>query len=235
MKRKVHPSIQQMIEDQAHKWQLHDRERQKSAEPPPPVVYLSRETGANGDLIAAHLAKITRYDLFDRALIRQIAESGQASEAVVETLDEKTRSALVDWISSLAEDRHFWFDDYLEHLSKVIGAIGRHGGAIIVGRGAGYLLAKTDCACLRVRVIASPDTKVKRVMEREHLSAKDAKKHIAKTEGEQRAFLKRYFSADIGEPRNYDLVLNTDCLSIEEAAEAIRGALVKLAERPREG
>ena len=235
MKTTKHPSIQQMIEDQAHKWQIVGHERKKTKEPPPPVVYLSRETGANGDLIAAHLARTINYDLFDRALIQKVAESAKMSEAVVETLDEKTRSALMDWMASLSEDKHLWFDEYLEHLSKVIGTIGRHGRAVIVGRGAGYLLAKDECHCLRVRVIASAETKIRRVMHSLSLSEKEAKKHIQKTESEQKAFLKRYFFADIADPLNYDLVLNTDCLSVEEAVEAIRGALEKLSARQREG
>ena len=235
MATKKYASIQGLIEEQAHRWQLLGRERQRKKMPPLPVVYLSRETGAHGDQVAERLAEIAGYDLFDRALIRKIAESASMAESVVETLDEKNRSALIDWVSSLGESKHFWFDEYLEHLSKVIGTIGRHGRAIIVGRGAGYLLGQDGCQCLRVRIIASLDTRVQRVMDSLKLTMKEAKKHIQKTEAEQRAFLKRYFDANIDDPCNYDLVVNTDRLSVDEAAQAVYGALQEMIEREQKG
>ena len=68
--------------------------------------------------------------------IHDMAESARVSVRLLETLDEKGVSVLEEWISSLVDKRHLWPDRYLQHLMKIIGTIGKHGRAVIVGRGA---------------------------------------------------------------------------------------------------
>lgn len=216
-------SMHQIIEEQTRRWQINSKEKIRKKVEHYPVIYLSREPGSNGRQIAEQVAKELKFDLFDYAIIQKVAESSKMSSAVVETLDEKSRSALLDWIGELSEERHLWFDQYLEHLLKVIGTVGRHGRAVIVGRGAGYIVPAN--LCLRVRVFASMETKTKRIMERMKLGEKEAKKKIQQIEGEQKAFLKRYFQKDIQDPNNYDLLVNTERLATKEAVAAITAAL----------
>jgi hypothetical protein len=46
------------------------------------------------------------------------------------------------------------------------------------------------------------------------ISKKEAEKlRVLRTESDRRAFIRKYFHSDIGDPANYDMVLNTGSLS----------------------
>jgi len=48
-----------------------------------------------------------------------------------------------------------------------------------------------------------------------------ARKEIARVDGSRRAFIRNYFNAELEDPVNYHLVLNTEHLSHEDAAQII--------------
>ena len=60
------------------------------------------------------------------------------------------------------------------------------------------------------------------------MSVGDAKTRVLKTESNRKAFIKKYFNDDIRDPLNYDLIINTGILSIDDATNAVKGALSKL-------
>jgi cytidylate kinase len=114
-------------------------------------------------------------------------------------------------------------DKYLKHLMKMVGIIGRHGGAVLVGRGSNFILPPERR--LRLRIIASRQVRIENVAQEYQVSQKEAKRRIIQTESERRAFIRKYFNADIDDPSNYDLVINTDILTVDAAVSAIRGVL----------
>ena len=61
----------------------------------------------------------------------------------------------------------------------------------------------------------------------------DAGKEIARFDDGSREFVRRYFRANIADPVNYDMVINTDHLSIEGAASIIVDALPWLNENKK--
>ena len=126
-------------------------------------------------------------------------------------------------ISSLVYDRHLWPDEYLKDLMKVIGAIGEHGRAIIVGRGANFIISPENR--FRLRIVAPQNVRVANVASTFDVTAEDAKRRIIRTESDRRAFIRKYFNADIADPINYDLVINTGALEIDRAVEAVIAAL----------
>jgi len=215
-------SVLEIIEEQAKKWQLMKAKEKKEAVVFP-VITISREPGSGGRIVASALAEKLGLDLFHQEIINEMAESAQVSSRILETLDEKGLSVLEEWITSLVDNRHLWPDQYLRHLMKVIGTIGKPGNAVIVGRGANFVLPPEGRT--RVRIVAPLDVRVENVSSNFGVSAEDAKRRIIRTESERRAFIRKYFNADITDPINYDLVLNTGTLSIEAAANAIKNAL----------
>jgi cytidylate kinase len=58
-----------------------------------------------------------------------------------------------------------------------------------------------------------------------NLSEEDAKRRVIKTESDRKAFIRKYFNADIADPDNYDLTINTKNLSVDKAADLIAAAL----------
>lgn len=215
-------SIYQIIEEQVQKWQILDKKEKKEAEEIS-VVTISREPGSGGNIVAKSLSEKLGFDLFYQEVIHEMAESAGVSVRLLETLDEKGVSVLEDWISSLVDKRHLWPDRYLQHLMKVIGTIGKHGRAVIVGRGANFVLPPDKR--LSVRIVAPLEIRIKNVARDFGIDTQESRRRVIRTDSDRRAFVRKYFNADIGAPLNYDLVINIGILSIKGAVDAIKGAL----------
>lgn len=220
-------SISQIIEDQVHRWQLQQKEKpaEKTAAP---VVTISREPGSGGRIVAQRLAETLGFEVFHQEVLHEMAKRAEVSEQLLATLDEKGLSILEDWIASLVNDRHLWPDQYLQHLMNVIGTIGKHGRAVVVGRGANFILPPQQR--FRVRITAPQRLRIENVGRDFKLSPDEAKRRVIKTESNRKAFVRKYFNADIADPTNYDLVINTQTLSVDNAVKVIGAALECLAQ-----
>jgi len=215
-------SIQQIIEEQVKKWNIMRTEKRKE-KADVPVITISRESGSGGRLVAKGIAKKLDFDLFHREVIQEMAKSAQMSSSLLETLDEKGLSILEDWISSLVYERHLWPDQYLQHLMKVIATIGKHGKAVIVGRGANFVLPPERR--FRVRIVAPLELRVQKVALDSDIPVDEAKRRVLRTDSDRSAFVRKYFNADISDPINYDLVINTEILSVNAATDILCSTL----------
>jgi len=215
-------SIEQIIEEQVRKWQFSKAEP-KTEVTFRPIVTISREPGSGGNVIGERLARRLSLDLFHQEMIHAMAKSAKVSSRLLETLDERGLSVLEDWMAYMVDARHMWPDQYMKHLMKVIGAIGRHGGAVLIGRGANFILPPERR--FSVRVIAPFDVRATNVVRDHQVSEKDARNRITKTDSQRRAFIRKYFNTSIADPLNYDMVVNTGSVSIDGAVAAIAGVL----------
>lgn len=215
-------SIEKIVDDQVLQWNRFKSET-KDAQKGISVVTISRESGSGGSVLSEKLAKELNYDLFHREVIQEMAESAKISTRIVETLDEKGLSVLEDSIAAMIRDRHLWPDQFLRHLMKVVGTIGKHGRAVIVGRGAHFILSAEES--LRVRVIAPLPVRIRNVALEMDISESEAQKMILRKDSDRRSFSRKYFYADVTDPLNYDLVINTARLSIDAAVKTIVAAL----------
>jgi cytidylate kinase len=111
----------------------------------------------------------------------------------------------------------------MQHLMNAIGTIGKHGRAVIVGRGANFILPPEKR--FSVRIVAPQAWRINRVAKEFEISAEDAKRRVMRTESDRRAFIRKYFNADIADPTNYDLTINTAVLSVDDAVKVISSAL----------
>jgi cytidylate kinase len=215
-------SIEQIVDEQVKKWGLGLRETPEQT-PAISTVTVSREPGSGGKLIAKGIAECMDFDLFHQEVIHEMALSAKVSARVLESLDEKGLSMLQDWVAAVVHRRHLWPDEYLQHLLKVVSTIGKHGKAVLVGRGANFILPKETT--FRLRVVASQSFRAKKVAEQFDLPLKEAERRVMKTEADRRAFVRKYFYADIADPKNYDLVMNTENITIAEAIEGVHHLL----------
>jgi cytidylate kinase len=215
-------SIEQIIEEQMQRWQLMKSKKLKDKQGVSTIT-ISREPGSGGRVMAKKLAVKLDFKVFHQEVLLEIAKRADVSDKLLATLDEKGLTVLEDCISALVYDRHLWPDEYLKHLMKVIGAIGEHGRAIIVGRGANFVVPPQNR--LRLRIVAPQNVRIANVARAFDVTAEDARRRIIRTESDRRAFIRKYFNADITDPNNYDIVINTGALEIDKAAEAVIAAL----------
>jgi cytidylate kinase len=219
-------SIERIIEEQVQKWQMSRMEKPEK-QTLRPVITISRDPGSGGRILAQALAKRRGLDLFHQELLNDMAKSAKVSAQFLATLDEKGLSVLQNWIRSMLHERHIWPDEYLQHLLKVIGTIGKHGNAVVVGRGANFILPPDGR--LRIRMIAPLAVRIANVSGTYGVSPEEAQGRIIRTESDRRAFIRKYFNADITDPKNYDIILNMEYLTIEAAADIVNAALQRMA------
>ena len=218
-------SMEALVEQQARRWQLvHEKRRDEEHRP---VLTVSRQHGAGADELVKTLAKQLGLDIFDREIIQQIAESTHLSEQVVGALDDKRRELLTEWLSGIASHDYLSSVEYRYQLTRVVGAVAHHGGAIIVGRGAHLILGQGEA--LRVLVVAPLDVRVATVMKRDEISERDARRQIQAVEADRKAFLMKHFHTDFDDPVHFDLVVNTSLLGIANSCAAIGAAVESLA------
>jgi cytidylate kinase len=220
-------SISQIIEEQVHRWQIQQKEKPQE-KAIVPVVTISREPGSGGRIVAQNIADRLGFEVFHQEVLHEMAKRAEVSEQLLATLDERGLSILEDWISSLVHDRHLWPDQYLQHLMNVIGTIGKHGRSVVIGRGANFILPPEQR--FRVRITAPQRLRIKNVARDFNLSPDEAKRRVIKTESNRKAFIRKYFNADIADPTNYDLVINTDTLTVDNAVDVVGAALGCLVE-----
>jgi len=218
-------SIQKIIEEQVQKWQA-EVARDTKEEKYYPIITISREPGSGGRLIARALADKLSLDLFDQEVVHEMAKSANVSTRLMETLDEKGVSTLHEWVSALVDSRHLWPDQYMQHLMRVVGTIGEHGRSVIVGRGSNFIIPKE--MKLSVRIEAPLEVRVQNIVNEFGASEDEARRRAIKTESERKAFIRKYFNADIADPIHYDLVINTGKLGIDEAVNLIVALYPKL-------
>lgn len=124
---------------------------------------------------------------------------------------------------------HVWqipLDDarYLKTLEAVIRELARTQSLVIQGRGSQFLLRDYPRA-LHVLVTAPIGVRLKRVEEAFHLDPESAKREVSRFDSGSREFIKRYFKAEVWDPVNYDVVVNTEHLNFQSAAGVILNTL----------
>jgi cytidylate kinase len=94
------------------------------------------------------------------------------------------------------------------------------GNVVIVAHAASHAL-EPDPRILRVFVTASPATREQRVAAASGVDRSQAASAIKDADAGRRDYLKRFYSVERESPTDYDLVVNTDRLSSEQAAEIV--------------
>ncbi len=192
-------------------------------------ICISREAGAGAGLIARMIGRRLGWKVYDEELIEAIAHRMGVSLDEVRTLDELAPSVVQDWLLPLREEYYAPQEAYLDHLAKLIEAIGRAGESILVGRGANYLLPREST--LTIRVVAPMRARSIRLAERMGVSVRTARRAARDLDRRRLQFDRTMHRARSNDPHNFDLVIDSEGLGLEIAAEVIARAVE--AGRPR--
>ena len=177
------------------------------------VIVIGRQFGSGGHDIGQALAEKLGFAFYDQEIIEMTAgTTGYTPEFIRKNEEMMTSSFLYDLVNQMymyaQVDEEAPKDKIYEAESKVVKELAAKGNCVIVGRCSDYTL-RDNKNCLRVFFSAPMENRMKRVMERLHLSEKDAKQKILK-EDKWRADNYRYYTGRIwGAAGNFDLTLNT--------------------------
>jgi hypothetical protein len=218
-------SISELVGRQVRKWEFERQGpevQERAMREQRPVVVVSREYGAAGESLGAMVANELGFDLFDNELVTRIAQSAQVREQVVATVDGRRQALINEHLAGLFSGSTFTESDFLRHLCRVFFVIGRHGRAVVVGRGARFVFDPKRT--LRVRAIAPLEARTIRVAERESLTLDLARRRILRKDGERIAFCHEHFHRQAGDVLANDLLVNTAYIKPEHAADLVATA-----------
>ncbi len=216
MTKKSPRSAQEIVDAQVQRW---NAERQRSgASAHRPVITVSHRYGAAGAAFACGLADLLGFTCWDRQLLDEIARQSGAPAALLASLDEHHRGVIAEIVDAFDLQRRVSRPDYFRGLVRSVHAIAHHGSAVIVGRGAQFVLGPDEA--LRILVIRPLDDRIAEVMARDDVTESEARDRLRTVDEDRRKFIRDYFDRDNADPLAYDLVVNTGTMPMERAIAA---------------
>ncbi len=206
------------------------------------VVTITRLYGAGGEAVGKAVAERLGWNLLDRRIIDEVAARLHVPQTEVAARDEQPRSFLDQLLLALgstsiefaaAGDVPAWTPPFgsqeidtrqaVVRLTQDVIREAARGHAVIVGRGAAYIL-RDHAQALHVFLIAPAEFRLRVVMERSQVGEDEAWRRLKETDANRAAAIKQLYGHDWARPSHYDLVLNTGRLGFELAADLIVAA-----------
>ncbi|MGZ4819514.1 MAG: cytidylate kinase family protein [Terriglobales bacterium] len=177
-----------------------------------PIITISRGSFTGGKMLAESVAKKLGYRCIDREhIIRKAAAWGVSQDNL--------RAAIEKPPSFLGQSQHTKYF-YLALIQAALTAEVRTGNAVYHGL-AGHLLLGKGSHILRTRIIAPMEFRIARVQDRCKYNRKEGIAYIEQMDNERRKWTRFLYGVDWSDASLYDLVLNLEQMSLDEACDAI--------------
>lgn len=203
----------------------------------PFVITISREVGSGGGTVARKLAEKLNVNYVSKQLMQSLEERFNLTPAGIEHLKSTKKNWFTDLFEQVAPtpkatikvggytysreiQETVTVQDIFEAEKEILNAIADEGSCVIVGRSAFFVL-KDRPNKVDIFITASKEARIQRIMDKQGLSREDAI-HVIKAIDEGRDnYVKRFTGLSRYDMRNYDLLLDMDYLSEDEAVEKI--------------
>ncbi len=198
------------------------------------VIAIARTLSAGGEAIGRMVAGDFGMRYVDNEIIDQAATLVGVTEKDLAQAEIGTSKGLIERIIESFASAGSAADipatqpvsalpGYEKVIVDVIRRTAREGNAVIVAHGAAIALAGVE-GVLRVLVTASTQTRMERLTTLGR-GMTSAQRLIEESDASRAEFLRRFYQHEAEVPTDYDLVINTDRLSADEAAALIRGLI----------
>ncbi len=220
--------VGRMVDKQVAEWRTRMRQVEEESfqgirRGPLPMVTVSREIGSYAQGTIRQLVTLLgdRWRVWGKALIDEVAECADVHRSLVEMLDEQEQSEMEEITRTLLGMRSLEVSHYRKHLLQALYGISRGGYGVVIGRGANFVLRDA----LRVRLRACLDTRIERLCREMNLTRREAETLIDRTDRQRSNFIKQVFNRSIDEQCAYEIILWTDRLAPDAAADLIYQAV----------
>jgi cytidylate kinase len=203
-------------------------------EAPRRAVTISRQAGSGAHAVAEKLASLLQaqtpkdappWTIFDRNLVGKVLQEHNLPERIAKFMPEDRTTEIADTMEELfGLHPPSWL--LVRKVTETILGLAELGNVILIGRGAAVVTANLGHV-FHVRLVSALEKRVQRIQELEHLSKKAALAFIRKEDRGRERYLKKYFGADVDDSLLYDLTINTDRISDDQAAKLIAEAVLK--------
>jgi DNA helicase HerA-like ATPase len=196
------------------------------------AICISRSVGASGESVGRAVADRLGFRYLDDEVIAEAAEWSDLDPALVAGAERRQsfvgrllgQSGTPTRLPAGGEPtRGLPTDADLRTLIRnVLRSFADEGSVVIVAHAASFALVGREV--LRVLVTASFETRVDRLAAADGLDRGRAAKSLKASDAARAEYLKRFYGIDRELPTHYDIVVNTDVLSTEQATDVIVSA-----------
>jgi cytidylate kinase len=176
------------------------------------IITISKGSYSRGEKVAEKLAKELDYDCVSREILLEASQEFNIPEI-------KLIRAIHDAPSFLdrltyGKERYVAYirAALLKHLQK---------GNVVYHGLAGHFFLHGVPNVLRVRITANFEKRVAEEMKQEKISAEKASRILKKDDKERRRWSQHLYGIDTWDPSLYDVVLNIDTLTVDDAVDII--------------
>lgn len=185
------------------------------------VITISRTTGCGARDISDKLAKDLGYTVWDSEIMAQIFDSIKLSKSKLHLVDERAFSNYKNFAGDAFSFNCMNNFTYMKELTKILYNICLDNKAIIIGRGANFLIKDA----LHVRLDADINKRIPKIAADLKSSRIIAKDYILKTDKKRTDFINKCFGKDTVRNFRYDLTIDTDNFSYDDVCEIIKVAM----------
>ena len=189
-------------------------------------ITLARELGSISEADVVRLSELLGMDCIGKEFVeKRFEEIGMPTDSLRE-YDEKRPG----FFARLFRGEP---DHYLDTLRNILYFEVQKDNKLIVGRGANFLFAGIP-NCLRVKLVASKETRLKNIMEWEGCTMQVAQEMIDKSDRDRAGFCLFHYNEDWYAANSYDVVVKTDTLTLETLAPFLLCAMKSIMTRERD-
>lgn len=196
----------------------------------PLIVTLSMDYGSTGDVIARKLAECLGIPLYDREILELLARKAKLETFKLEPHDENASAGIATFLYSLLTGTSGDLGTYRRSLFETVLELAKQ-DALLVGRGAHLILSGKQV--FRLRVVGSKLVCAKRVAEETGMPFLEAERLVYEVNNKRHKAIENLFSdsyehCSLEFAKNFDLIINTDHISAENAVPIILFAMQRM-------
>ncbi len=181
------------------------------------VITIGCEYGAGGPQIGRFIADALGIEFYDRDIVDKVVEETGVSRDLVEKTDVDANVKFE--VDTSLGPRYLNLTNRVIYVQfDVIRQMAEKSSCVIIGRCADYIL-KERKDTLKVFLYAPKETRIRSVMELEHLSRDQAEKRVAYYDENEHVRYKYMTGTYRGDRNNRDILLNSALLGWEKTAK----------------
>ena len=203
-------------------------------EDPKFVITINRESGSGGKEIAEKLGEKLGFKVYGKEILASIMEKYQLSKEDIEQIKATKRNWWSDFcrfykqFGSTAAIAYESFEvdsvQLYQEEERILKELAEQESCIIVGR-TGFHIFKDNPNALRLLIIANPEARVKRLMERQHVNEERAREIMERTDKARENYTKAFAGTSRYDARNYDMVINVTPFTTDQVAQFLADTL----------
>ena len=196
-------------------------------EKPKFVITINREAGSGGKEIAEKLGELLGVKVYGKEILASIREKYNLTEEDVEKIKATKpgwwadfcrfykqfgTTAAISYESFEVDSKQLYQEE--EQLLKDLAS---QESCIIVGR-TGFHIFRDNPDAMRLLIIANPECRVKRLMERQGVDEKGAREIMERADKARENYTKSFAGTSRYDARNYDMVINVSGFTTDQVA-----------------